>query len=118
MTSLMPHCPDHILVASPSPLVRQRVLESLRTRASKIELASGGAEALGHLEKGPWQALFLDRCLPDLNAEELCQIIQQRFPGMEVVLLDSDGDTFPPLGQMHGEEVNSTLEEMPIQMPA
>jgi len=36
-----------------------------------VEQASGGAEALDHLEKGVWQVLFLDRSLPDLNAEEL-----------------------------------------------
>lgn len=42
------------------------------------------------LESGCWQRLFLDRRLPDLNAEELSQTVRQRFPGIEVVLLDSE----------------------------
>src|SRR5580692_2969770 len=79
---------NHILVASPSNAVRQRVLESLRSPARCFEQASGGAEALVHLESGFWQVLFLDRRLPDLNAEELSQTVRQRFPGIEVVLLD------------------------------
>ncbi len=79
---------NHILVASPSTAVRQRVLESLRSPARRFEQASGGAEALVHLESGFWQVLFLDRGLPDLNAEELSQTVRQRFPGIEVVLLD------------------------------
>jgi transcriptional regulator with GAF, ATPase, and Fis domain len=42
------------------------------------------------LESGSWQVLFLDRSLPDLNAEELSRTIRQRFPGVEVILLDSE----------------------------
>ncbi len=70
---------DHVLVASPSPAVRQRVLESLCSPVRHFEQASGGAEALVHLESGFWQVLFLDRRLPDLDAEELSQIVRQRF---------------------------------------
>lgn len=83
---------DHVLVASPSNVVRQRVLESLLPRARRVEQASGGAEALVHLEKGFWQVLFLDRRLPDLDAEELSQTVRQRYPAVEVVLLDNEND--------------------------
>jgi DNA-binding NtrC family response regulator len=83
---------EHVLVASPSSVVRQRVLESLQPRARLVEQTSGGAEALSHLEKGPWQVLFLDRRLPDLDAEELSKTVRQRYPEVEVVLLDSDNE--------------------------
>ena len=97
MTSypIPPNYADHILVASPSTVVRQRVLESLRSPARRFEQATGGAEALVHLESGFWQVLFLDRRLPDLDAEELSQTVRQRFPGIEVVLLDPDSDAEP-----------------------
>jgi DNA-binding NtrC family response regulator len=84
---------NHVLVASPSNVVRQRVLESLRSPARQFEQASGGAEALVHLESGFWQVLFLDRRLPDLDAEELSHTVRQRFPGIEVVMLDPEGDS-------------------------
>jgi DNA-binding NtrC family response regulator len=87
-----PNYADHILVASPSIRVRQRVLESLRSPARRFEQATGGAEALVHLESGGWQVLFLDRRLPDLDAEELSQTVRHRFPGIEVVLLDPELD--------------------------
>src|SRR5271167_4173533 len=83
---------NHILVASPSTAVRQRVLESLRSPARRFEQAAGGAEALVHLESGFWQVLFLDRRLPDLDAEELSDTVHQRFPGIEVVMLDPERD--------------------------
>ncbi|HSZ64176.1 MAG TPA: sigma-54 dependent transcriptional regulator [Terriglobales bacterium] len=88
-----PNYADHILVASPSPVVRQRVLESLRSPARRFEQASGGAEALGHLENGFWQVLFLDRHLPDLDAEELGQTVRRRFPKIEVVMLDPEPES-------------------------
>ena len=44
------------------------------------------------MESGFWQVLFLDRRLPDLDAEELSDTVRQRFPGIEVVLLDPERD--------------------------
>src|SRR5271156_3535740 len=88
-----PNYPNHILVASPSRVVRQRVLESLRSPVRRFEQVTGGAEALVHLESGFWQELFLDRLLPDLDAEELSHTVRQRYPGIEVVLLDSEFET-------------------------
>ena len=40
--------------------------------------------------------LFLDRRLPDLDAEELLQIIHRRFPGIDVLLLDDAGHPLLP----------------------
>jgi DNA-binding NtrC family response regulator len=119
---------NHVLIASPSTAVRQRVLESLRSPLRRFEQASGGAEALLHLESGAWQVLFLDRRLPDLDAEELSLTVRQRYPNLEVVLLDDedasqgngkltvralDGD-FPLSPQMVrqlGNETQSALTE-------
>ncbi len=88
-----PNYAEHILVASPSTVVRQRVLDSLRSPVRRFEQASGGAEALVHLESGGWQVLVLDRHLPDLDAEELSHTVRQRYPGIEVVLLDPELDS-------------------------
>jgi DNA-binding NtrC family response regulator len=90
MTTLpvMPNGMDHVLVASPNISMRQQVLDSLLVKARRVEQASGGAEALVHLEQGCWQLLLLDRRLPDLDAEELRETVRKRYPDVEVVLLD------------------------------
>ena len=80
------------LIASPSSALREQVLHRLNGRCRPIQQALGGADALSKLEKGEWQLLFLDRRLPDLDAEELLPIIQRRFPAIHVVMLDSDGE--------------------------
>jgi len=87
---VMPERAGHVLVASPNRAIRQRILASLRSPYCRVEQACGGAEALGQMENGLWQVLFLDRQLPDLDADELAAIVRQRFPATEVVLMDPD----------------------------
>jgi DNA-binding NtrC family response regulator len=89
---ITPGAAEHVLVASPSTAVRERVLEGLLPKARRVEQARGGAEALVHLEKGCWEVLFLDRRLPDLDAEELKQTVHKRYPAVEVVLLDNEAE--------------------------
>lgn len=91
--------PEHggVLVASASSSLRERVLHSFHERRWPVQEATGGADALVKLESGNWQLLYLDRCLPDLDAEELVGIIKRRFPGIEVVVLDSDNGQVLPL---------------------
>jgi DNA-binding NtrC family response regulator len=79
-----------VLVASPSTSLREQVRQSLQDERRPIHEVHGGADALVKLESGQWQLLFLDRRLRDLDAEELIETIKRRFPGIEVVLVDSD----------------------------
>ena len=79
------------LIASSNSALREQVLHSLNGRCRPVQQACGGADALAKLEKADWQVLFIDRHLPDLNAEELIAIIQRRFPNIRVVLLEDDG---------------------------
>jgi DNA-binding NtrC family response regulator len=108
---------NHVLVASPSPVVRQRVLESLRSPSRRFEQASGGAEALVHLESGYWQVLFLDRRLPDLDAEELSHTVRQRFPGIEEVLLDPEGNSESDAEASASAGQDDLLQNMQLTLP-
>src|SRR5579863_9561938 len=111
MTSaaIFPSIVGGVLVASPSPSLREQVRQSLHHGRGPIHEVHGGADALVKLESGDWQLLFLDRRLPDLDTEELTQIIKLRFPGIELVLLDSDSSTpFPVKDAAHGSWRNST----------
>jgi len=111
------------LIASASSAFRDQVLHNLNGRCRPVQQALGGAEALSKLEKGDWQVLFLDRRVPDLDTDELIAIIQRRFPGTQVVLLDSDADASAPNSNpsssvettsgLRSVEQDSTLEENP-----
>ena len=82
--------PAVIVASSNSGLRKQIVQDFMLSRISAAE-ALGGADALGKLESSECQLLLLDCRLPDLDAEELLQIIHQRFPGIDVLLLDETG---------------------------
>ncbi len=85
-----------VIVASPNPGIRRQIVQNLlQSRISATE-ALGGADALGKLESSECQLLFLDPKLPDLDAEELLQIIHRRFPGIDVLLLDESGHPLLP----------------------
>ena len=111
-----PNYVDHVLVASSSSVVRQRILASLNQGAHRVEHASGGAEALLHLEKGSWHTLFLDKRLPDLNAEELSETVRQRYPSVQVVLVDHENGAFAtPVPLPRAPRAESALRELECQ---
>ena len=93
--AVVPALDGGVLVASPNTALREKVRRSFDHHSWPVQEVSGGADALVKLENGDWQLLFLDRRLPDLDAEELIQIIKVRFPGIKVVMLDSDGGPIP-----------------------
>jgi DNA-binding NtrC family response regulator len=95
-SAILPAANRGVLVASPSVSLREQVRRNLDHTAGPVQEVNGGADALLKLESGQWQLLFLDRRLPDLDAEELIAIIKVRFPKIELVLLDSDGDSKLP----------------------
>jgi len=92
----LPSTKGGVLVASSSTSFRQQVRRSIADSRGPVQEAQGGADALVKLESGQWQLLLLDRRLPDLDAEELVGIIKRRFPGIEVVVVDSDRDGLRP----------------------
>ena len=85
-----------VIVASSNPGLRRQILQTLTLSRVAAAEASGGADALGKLESTECQLLLLDRRLPDLDADELLQIIHRRFPGIDVLLLDEAGNPLLP----------------------
>lgn len=103
-----------VLVASASLSLREQVRHSFHDRRWPVQEALGGADALVKLETGNWQVLFLDRRVPDLDAEELTQIVHQRFPGLEVVMLDSENVHVLPVAGAGALRPHSWLKPLEI----
>ncbi|HWR36668.1 MAG TPA: sigma 54-interacting transcriptional regulator [Clostridia bacterium] len=87
-----------ILVASSNEFLRRRIIETLKTRRLPAQEALGGADALGKLETTRCRLLLLDHHLADLNATDVVDVIEAKYPWTEVVLLDPDTGRFllPP----------------------
>jgi len=103
------------LIASASRSLREQISYRLQGRCRPVLQAMGGADALAKLEKGEWQVFFVDRRLPDLDAEEVVAISQRRFPKIQIVLLDSEAEAAEERG---GERNSPRPASEPLSSPA
>jgi DNA-binding NtrC family response regulator len=104
------------LIASASGAFRDQIAERLNGRCRPVQQAMGGADALAKLESGDSQIIFLDRRVPDLDTEELVRIIERRFPGVQVVLLDSATTLPPDHPARMGDPIRGRMEPAPAQI--
>jgi DNA-binding NtrC family response regulator len=77
------------VLASSDLSFRQRVKETLIGLRWQVREAGGGAEALAQMEQFPSEALILDSWLPDLEIREFVREVEQRYPHVELVTMDS-----------------------------
>src|SRR5229473_2180363 len=82
---------SRILVVSADPSFRNRFLKELGNSEISVEEALSGAHALARLRSLSFDTLILDRQLPDLNAEEVMDLVRRRFPGVQIRLVDVPG---------------------------
>jgi transcriptional regulator with GAF, ATPase, and Fis domain len=94
---------EELIIASPNPALWKYFADS--NDSDLPEQAMGGAEALARLEHGKRRWLLLDRNLPDLNAEEVAQMVRQRFPQVRLLMVSQ----FPA----HGRSRSTTLLARP-----
>jgi DNA-binding NtrC family response regulator len=83
--------PDNcrVLIASSDPAVRTRSIAESSGQKISFEEAPSGAQAMARLRTVAYDLLILDRRLPDLNAEEVAEIVRKKFPGLRIQLVDS-----------------------------
>lgn len=97
---------NRVLVASADPAFRSLMVKNHEHRGSMSEEAVGGAHALAKLLHFPCDNVLLDRHLPDLDAQEVAELIRQRYPQTEVAFVDSR-----TTGKgLHEEQVDEGIE--------
>jgi len=80
---------NRVLVASADPAFRNLMAKNREDAGATSEEAVGGAHALTKLLHFPCDNVLLDRHLPDLDAQEVADLIRQRYPQTEVEFVDS-----------------------------
>ena len=106
-----------VVVASSKADFRKQMLETLQSNHWFAEEALGGADAMAKLDTGECRVLLLDRWLPDLDVSELVETIRDRYPGVDVLLIDSEtGQSLNrqdlPLAS-HGRQLAQLLQASP-----
>ncbi len=81
-------CAKRILVVDDEEVVRSLCLRLLMPAGYSVETAANGDEALERLDQQPFDLVLTDLCMPgDLDGLKLGQIIKQRFPQTQVILM-------------------------------
>jgi transcriptional regulator with GAF, ATPase, and Fis domain len=78
-----------VLIASANEEFRKRMLGRAGFGDFVGEEALGGAHALAKLGQFPCDSVLLDRRLPDLDADEVAEMIRDRYPSVAVEVVDS-----------------------------
>lgn len=82
-----------VLVASSRAEFRANMIGKLTAENAMAAEAAGGADALMKLERGAYQTLLLDPHIEDLDPDELVDMIQTRYPQLNVVMMDARSES-------------------------
>jgi DNA-binding NtrC family response regulator len=94
------------ILASADLSFRQRVRDALTGLRWQVREASGGAEALAHLDSAPAETLIVDSWLPDLEIQEFISEFQKMHPAVDLVTVD---DTPAPRNVIRSPRRNEVL---------
>src|SRR5215475_11713361 len=115
--SILSGAQGRILIASGNAEFRKQMAMMSAGSTARTEEAVGGAHALAKLVQFPCDGVLLDRHLPDLDAEEVADMIRQKYPRIEVKFVDSKAE-----GAVEAEagatECCEVVEETTIEEPA
>lgn len=102
-----------MVIASPNAHFREHIAAVLEPATWLTHEVTGGAEALGALESGEWQAVLLDRHLEDLDLEELLDLVRSNHSGVELFVKDSDtGQILAPCAVPESPQLRELYEAL------
>ena len=77
----------NILIVDDEEVVRLSLLRSLARANYVAGLACDGLEAISLMEQQPFDIVFLDLLMPELNGISVLRIIKKRWPDSEVIII-------------------------------
>ncbi len=94
--------PLSILVIDDEDSVRETLADMLEALNHKVQLATGGQEAVRMLAAADFDLVFTDLAMPEMDGWETAREIRKRWPEMNIVLVTGYGaGTLPPAGEDH-----------------
>jgi DNA-binding response OmpR family regulator len=81
-----------ILVAEDERFLADMVAEGLRKQAMAVDVAYDGAAALERLAVNDYDVLVLDRDLPQVHGDEVCQELTRRGEPVRILMLTASGE--------------------------
>jgi DNA-binding response OmpR family regulator len=80
-----------VLVVEDAPALAEVIAEGLRDQGMAVDIALDGLTAAEKLDLAPYEVVVLDRDLPGLHGDTLCQMITERAGRPMVLMLTAAG---------------------------
>lgn len=80
-----------ILVAEDIPRHANRIAEGLRDQGIAVDVAYDGHEAISKVNVNPYDVVLLDRDLPGIHGDQLCQLITRTEDPPMILMLTAAG---------------------------
>ena len=81
-----------VLVVEDVPRHANRIAEGLRDQGIAVDVAYDGIEAAAKINLNPYDVVLLDRDLPGIHGDQLCQIITHKEDSPMILMLTAAGD--------------------------
>jgi DNA-binding response OmpR family regulator len=81
-----------VLVVEDMPRYANRIAEGLRDRGMAVDVAYNGLEAASRVNLNPYDVVLLDRDLPGIHGDQLCEIITHSEDPPMILMLTAAGD--------------------------
>jgi len=80
-----------VLVVEDIPRLANRIAEGLRDQGIAVDVAYDGQEAASKINVNPYDVVVLDRDLPGIHGDQLCQIIIRSEDPAMILMLTASG---------------------------
>lgn len=80
-----------VLVVEDMPRHANRIAEGLRDQGIAVDVAYDGLEAASKIDVNPYDVVLLDRDLPGIHGDQLCQIIARGEDAPMILMLTAAG---------------------------
>jgi DNA-binding NtrC family response regulator len=81
----------NIMIVDDEKIVRESLFQWFKKIGHTVEKASSGFEALEKLEKNPFDVLFVDIKMPEMNGIELLEKVKAEYPETIVIIITAYG---------------------------
>ena len=95
----VPGPPLKILVVDDEPLIVEILSAFLGNDGHRVEAAADGVEALNCFRAGGFDLVITDRCMPEMNGEQLAAAVKKIEPSVPVILLTGFGEEMRAKGE-------------------
>ena len=103
-----------VLVVEDMPRYANRIAEGLRDQGMAVDVAYDGHEAASKVNLNPYDVVLLDRDLPGIHGDQLCQIITHSEDPPMILMLTAAG---APADRVKGSRSAPTTTSQALPLP-